>query len=155
MNLISKHTSNVICSVYPYIGYDSNQNVMTDKTVFLRTDGLIFIKDTSYTDVTAFKTAVTGQTLVYELAEPYTIQLTPEHIRLFKGTNNISCNTGDLTIKYYPDNVLGQLKGDIESEYDGNPKLPEVTSADNGKFLRVVNGSWVADTVPSAESQSF
>jgi hypothetical protein len=61
-----------------------------------------------------FKVAMAGKYLVYELAEPYTIQLTPQQIRLLKGTNHLSCNTGDLSIKYYPDNVLGQLKGDIE-----------------------------------------
>jgi len=33
--------------------------------------------------------------------------------------------------------------------------LPTVTASDNGKFLRVVNGAWAADTVPSAESNSF
>ena len=33
--------------------------------------------------------------------------------------------------------------------------LPSVSSADNGKFLRVVNGAWAADTVPSAENSSF
>ena len=78
----------------------------------------VAIRDTRCNTISDFKTAVTGQTLVYELATPYTIQLTPQQIRLLKGTNNISCNTGDLSIKYYPDNVLGQLKGDIESEYD-------------------------------------
>ena len=61
---------------------------------------------------------MSGVQLVYELATPITIQLTPQQLRLLKGTNNISCNTGDLSIKYYPDNVLGQLKGNIESEYD-------------------------------------
>jgi hypothetical protein len=34
-------------------------------------------------------------------------------------------------------------------------ELPTVTSADNGKFLRVVSGAWAAATVPSAESNSF
>jgi len=33
--------------------------------------------------------------------------------------------------------------------------LPAVSSTDNGKFLRVVNGAWAADTVPSAETTSF
>ena len=33
--------------------------------------------------------------------------------------------------------------------------LPAVTSTDNGKFLRVVNGAWAAATVPAAESNSF
>lgn len=33
--------------------------------------------------------------------------------------------------------------------------LPTVTTADNGKFLRVVNGEWAADTVPSAGGVAF
>lgn len=33
--------------------------------------------------------------------------------------------------------------------------LPSVTASDNGKFLRVVSGAWAAQTVPSAESNSF
>jgi hypothetical protein len=68
---------------------------------------------------------MSGVQLVYELATPYTIQLTPQQIRLLKGTNHLSCNTGDLSIKYYPDNVLGQLKGDIEDEYDERVEVLE------------------------------
>jgi hypothetical protein len=70
----------------------------------------------SITTVADWRTYLASNPLqvVYELATPYTIQLTPQQIRLLKGTNHLSCNTGDLTIKYYPDNVLGQLKGDIE-----------------------------------------
>lgn len=34
------------------------------------------------------------------------------------------------------------------------PEIP-VTADDNGKFLRVVNGAWAADTVPSAGGVSF
>ena len=33
--------------------------------------------------------------------------------------------------------------------------LPDVTAADNGKFLRVVNGAWAAETVPNAGGASF
>lgn len=33
--------------------------------------------------------------------------------------------------------------------------LPDVTTADNGKFLRVVEGQWAASTVPNAEEASF
>lgn len=33
--------------------------------------------------------------------------------------------------------------------------LPIVTDEDNGKFLRVVDGAWAADTVPSAENNVF
>jgi hypothetical protein len=37
----------------------------------------------------------------------------------------------------------------------GGSSLPSVTSSDNGKFLRVVNGTWAAATVPSANGVSF
>ena len=33
--------------------------------------------------------------------------------------------------------------------------VPSVTTANNGQFLRVVNGAWAAATVPSAEEASF
>lgn len=35
------------------------------------------------------------------------------------------------------------------------PLLPDVTAADNGKFLRVVNGAWAAAVVDSANGVSF
>lgn len=34
-------------------------------------------------------------------------------------------------------------------------ELPQVTTADNGSILQVVNGNWTAQTVPSAEFNSF
>ena len=37
----------------------------------------------------------------------------------------------------------------------GGNSLPDVTTADNGKFLRVVEGQWAASTVPNAEEASF
>ena len=53
--------------------------------------------------------------------------------------------------------------GDTTTSYDGSaaktveiPKgVPSVTSADNGKFLRVVNGAWAAATVENANGVSF
>lgn len=37
----------------------------------------------------------------------------------------------------------------------GGSSLPEVTSADNGKVLMVVNGVWAAGSIPSATGVSF
>nr|DAP59429.1 MAG TPA: hypothetical protein [Caudoviricetes sp.] len=34
-------------------------------------------------------------------------------------------------------------------------ELPAVTASDNGKFLRVENGAWTAETVSDAEGVSF
>ena len=33
--------------------------------------------------------------------------------------------------------------------------LPDVTEADNGKVLRVINGAWAADKIPNAEGVGF
>lgn len=44
------------------------------------------------------------------------------------------------------DNLVSSVNG-IEPDANGNvniPNLPAVTSADNGKFLRVVDGAWSA-----------
>lgn len=56
------------------IAIDANR--MTDKTA-LRLAKHIYIKDTSYTDATAFKAAMSGVMLVYELATPTTETATP------------------------------------------------------------------------------
>ena len=34
-------------------------------------------------------------------------------------------------------------------------KLPAVTASDNGKFLRVVNGAWAAETIPTYQGGSY
>lgn len=39
--------------------------------------------------------------------------------------------------------------------YVDGKALPTVTTADDGKFLRVSNGAWAVETVPSAEGVSF
>lgn len=56
----------------------------------------------SYDTVEKLQTYLTNNPIhiCYELATPYTIQLTPQQIRLLEGTNNLSCNTGDLNIEY-------------------------------------------------------
>ena len=41
---------------------------------------------------------------------------------------------------------------DLEQDVD---MIPEVTSEDNGKFLRVVDGAWAAVSVPNAEGVGF
>lgn len=50
----------------------------------------IRIKNDDYSDVDAFKTSVTGQKLVYELATPIYYQLTREEVKTFLGVNNIT-----------------------------------------------------------------
>lgn len=48
-----------------------------------------------------------------------------------------------------------QTASDVQTAIAAAAELPTVTASDNGKFLRVVNGAWAAETVPAAESNSF
>ena len=51
-----------------------------------------------------------------------------------------------------------QIAAAVESYMQEHPiedEFPAVSSTDNGKFLRVVNGAWAAQAVPAAESNSF
>ena len=67
---------NLICS--KYIVTSEDPSLLTDKCITGRTSGNnIYIKDTAYTDATAFTSAVSGQYIVYELDTPTTATLTP------------------------------------------------------------------------------
>lgn len=61
------------------------------------------IKDSRYTDTTTFKTAMSGVMIVYELATPQTIQLTPTQVNTIYGDNNIFADTGDVDVTYRAD----------------------------------------------------
>ena len=65
------------------------------------------VQDTAYATVDAFKTAVTGQTVVYELASPFTVQLTAgEEVRMLGGENNLWADTGDVAVGYRADSKM-------------------------------------------------
>ena len=55
--------------------------------------------------------------LVYTLAEPYTVQLTPQQILALAGTNRIYSNTGDTDVrgKADPDAVIQDLSGKLNA----------------------------------------
>lgn len=58
----------------------------------------IYIKADGIADVDALMAVLEGQTLVYQLAEPITIQLTPTEILALSGTNCLFSDTGDTTV---------------------------------------------------------
>lgn len=62
---------------------------------------IVSIINTAYTDAQSFKTAMVGQTLVYPLATPYEIQLTPHQIRSLYGNNTIFADTGNASLEYW------------------------------------------------------
>ena len=92
--------ANIICSIYK-TGIVPTANT-PDGEISVASSGNLFIKDTRYTSASDFKTAMNGVQLVYELANPQTIQLTPQEVQLLLGTNNV-WSDGDVTLVYNAD----------------------------------------------------
>lgn len=55
------------------------------------------------TDAAAFKTAMNGQTLVYPLAAPVSVQLTAQQLTTLLGTNNVWSDGGNVSVEYVAD----------------------------------------------------
>ena len=72
------------------------------------------VKDNRYSDATAFKAAMNGVQLVYERETPTTISTPKQDVPMLQGINTVSADCGDTQLKYQPDNVIGELKGEIE-----------------------------------------
>ena len=71
---------------------------MPDKSIKRgQSNANIYVRDLDYTDASLFTAAVTGQKLVYELATPIEIQLTPTQISTLIGKNVIFADVGDIT----------------------------------------------------------
>ena len=90
---------NAVCSCYKVVSSDDK----ADKTVWVGTSGgVLFAKDSDCDSGASFKTKVTGQQFVYELATPIHYPLTAPQITALKGENVVSSNTNSTAneIKY-------------------------------------------------------
>ena len=97
-------TPNMLCSCY-LATYGNNVigGSHADKVIGQNPAGTeLYVADSSYTDATSFKSAVSGQTLVYELATPQTYQLDPQTISLLHGNNNV-WSDGSVELTYNAD----------------------------------------------------
>ena len=72
---------------------------MNDKAA-LRNGGYVFIRDTSYSDKDVFAASVSGVQLVYELATPIPISLTPQEVQSLAGDNTMWTDAASLTVEY-------------------------------------------------------
>jgi hypothetical protein len=94
----------------------------------------IMIQDSNYSTAEDFKTSVAGQKVVFKLATPTEITLTPEEITTLAGVNNIWADTGDIevefkvSIKDYIDSKLASLSSGTRSVKSiEEPKTEEKT----------------------------
>lgn len=78
-------------------------NVVNNSFACAANSTQFFVRDLRYSDAAAFKSAVSGVKLVYELATPQTYNLTPQEVELLVGQNNVWADTGDVTLTYGAD----------------------------------------------------
>lgn len=92
--------TNLISSLYPVKPMSYSQ---FDYGMRYNSATAIGVKNPSYNDATAFKTAMNGVQLVYELATPTTVTLTPTQVDSLLGNNNIWADSGDVDVVYIRD----------------------------------------------------
>ena len=96
--------------------YLSNiSNYTLDEPHFYIYNGKLYVFLPGVTSDAEFATYLAQHPLqiCYELATPTTISTPKQNVPMLKGINTVSADCGDVSLKYQPDNVIGELKGDI------------------------------------------
>lgn len=100
----AKGVNNIVCSQYETASTAGVGNLQNNQIVGEHSGSAVYIKDTRFTtDTTAFKSAMSGVQLVYELHQPQTYQLTPTEVKTLLGDNNVWADSGDVEITYRKD----------------------------------------------------
>ena len=125
-NPVATVVANAVCSYFE-IRKMSEVNAATVNGLSLGPDSRIRISDRTggvYVDMdaTAFKTAMNGVYLCYELATPTTVQLTPTQIALLYGDNVLSTDADSIECEYSADIALYIAKKIAEGS-QGNRSL--------------------------------
>lgn len=87
----------------------------------------------------------------YKIAEPFTIQLTPQQLKLLKGTNNIWSDGGNVSVDYVADTKLfiEQLtEPDVDMVADANITSGQYFMVGNTLYLATANIASGASIVP-------
>jgi hypothetical protein len=113
-----KSDMSMLCSVYKFIGNFGSASgfAMDSENASIGNcyaNEQIFVRDDSYTDAASFKSAMSGVQLVYQLATPQTIQLTPAQIQLLEGYNILTTDGDTLNLRY-----TGTVASNVQSEID-------------------------------------
>lgn len=110
---LTYNVDNLLCSIYRFATKEQRAN--GTYSIPDNVGNLDFIND-SYTSASDFKTAMSGQTLLFELAEPIEIQLTPTQINNLLGLNQMYAdNNGDISVTFSSNGVIQTETGDIVS----------------------------------------
>ena len=103
----SNNNFSYICDVYtPVANVSGVVGLNSNYTFFIYTNGYLYIRNDDYITAYAFKTAMQGHKIVYELATPVIIDL-PDGVPIetFIGVNNIFADSGDILKCKYKDTI--------------------------------------------------
>lgn len=122
---VSSNTTkgNLLCSKYATHSLNDVYDHVADKIIAVATSGSnVWVYDTSYTDVAAFKAAMSGLMLYYELATPIETAITPplQALSTYKGFTSFSApnsltQNGPLSVTYYAEGGTNPEKGWLTS----------------------------------------
>ena len=97
----------IVCESYKAVSYNTVYNGDVDAVIAISASNhRVCVYDSRYNgsdSATAFKTAVDGVHLAYELETPYTITLDPTTISTLLGNNTIYADAGQVTVAYRAD----------------------------------------------------
>lgn len=96
----SSYTNGLLSSCF-YVNDSPITNLLLNGTIAKFTNGWIYIVCNEYSNVDDFVANMTGQTLVYDIDNPITIQLTPQEVLALEGVNNISADSGGVVSCVY------------------------------------------------------
>lgn len=128
------------------VGNTTGGNQMYIQTTTNYSGWVVFLPSAEYESVAAFKTAMSGVQLCYELATPITYQLTPQEVYTLLGTNNVWAETGYSTVEYRADTGLyiQKLTGSTEEDMVANEPIA------SGKYFFVGNSLYLSTTAIAA-----
>ena len=127
---------NFISSIYVVKALWDDGFSTSDSVITMTGNGQIRIRDSRITDLQSIATAISGQTLVYELATPEVYTLTPAQLLLLREYNAVWANTGDIINFEYR---AGEFV--TKKEYDALKEAMMIHSTASGSIASFSDGA--------------
>lgn len=99
-----------------------------------------------------------NQYFEFAYTDGYSISIAKCHVTLGWSTSTFNIQDTSYKVNSITENSTDTQYPSAKAVYtalQAHSSLPTVSTSDNGKFLRVVDGAWAAESVESAESTSF
>lgn len=93
----------IMCSKYTTVSGGSYSDMPEDSILISANNKNVYICDSSYATVEAFKASLQDCTIVLKIETPIVYTLDPVTVRLLRGENAIWADTGNITLNYHVD----------------------------------------------------